>query len=65
LDGQTTTLGKQGNANTTNLGGIMANLQKQLEEALKENNVMRIAYIRKEMLKIKMVKQGGKNNESN
>ena len=43
----------------------MANLQKQLEEALKENNVMRIAYIRKEMLKIKMEKQGGKNNESN
>jgi len=60
LDGQTTTMGKQRNANTTNLGGFMANLQKQLEEALKENNVMRIAYIRKEMLKIKMEKQGGK-----
>jgi len=43
----------------------MENLKKQLEDALKEGNMMRIAYIRKEMLKIKMEKQGGKNNESN
>ena len=43
----------------------MANLQKQLEEALKEGNLIKIAYIRREMSKLKMVKQGGKNNESN
>ena len=44
----------------TNLGGFMANLQKQLEEALKEGNLMKIAYIRREMSKLKMEKQGGK-----
>ena len=38
----------------------MANLEKQLEEALKEGNMMQIVYIRKEMLKIKIQKQGGK-----
>jgi len=38
----------------------MANLQKQLEAALKEKNFMLIAYIRKEMGKLKMLKQGGK-----
>ena len=39
----------------------MENLKKQLEDALKEGNLMKIAYIRREMLKLKMVKQGGKN----
>ena len=38
----------------------MENLKKQLEDALKEGIMMQIAYIRREMLKIKMEKQGGK-----